>query len=212
MTEAFTSALLLITAQELGDKTFFIVLILALRHPRHWVLVGAIAALSAMTVIAVVAGQLLVFLPPTLIHYLFVGLFLSFGLWLILKTQRSNQPHESLSEATTEVQKFEAWEDQTWHQQFRQNQSWLVILEAFSLTFVAEWGDRTQLATMALASTHNPWGVIAGAIVGHSLSSLIAAIGGRWVAGRISEKTITWIGGILFLGFGILKLIQGSRS
>lgn len=208
MTEAFTSALLLITAQELGDKTFFIVLILALHHPRRWVLVGAIAALSAMTGIAVVAGQLFVFLPPALIHYLFVGLFLSFGLWLILQAQKSNQS-QPLSEATTQVQKFEAREDQTWHQQFRQNQAWLVILEAFSLTFVAEWGDRTQLATMALATTQNPWGVIAGGVAGHSLSSVIAAIGGRWVAGRISEKTITWIGGILFLGFGLVKLIQG---
>jgi len=207
MLQAFTSALLFITAQELGDKTFLIVLILSTRHSRRWVFVGAMAALAAMTVIAVVAGQLLAALPEPLIQNLFVALFLGFGLWLLWKAARmSGSPEAPLSEAAGEIQKFEAWEDKTWHRSFLRQAHWLIILEAFSLTFLAEWGDRTQLATMALATTQNPLGVTIGAIAGHTLSSVVAVIGGRWVAGRISEKMLTAIGGVLFLIFGLLEL------
>lgn len=207
MLQAFTSALLLITAQELGDKTFLIVLILATRHSRRWVFVGAMAALAAMTVIAVIAGQLLAVLPKPLIQNLFVALFLGFGFWLLWKAARMvESPEAPLSEAAGEIQKFEAWEDKTWHRSFLRHAHWLVILEAFGLTFLAEWGDRTQLATMALATTQSPLGVTVGAIAGHTVSTLVAVIGGRWVAGRISEKMLTAIGGVLFLIFGLLEL------
>lgn len=213
MLQAFTSALLLITAQELGDKTFLIVLILATRHPRRWVLVGAMAALALMTVIAVVAGQLFSVLPRGLIHKIFVGLFLGFGFWLLWQsTQMSGSAAEPLSEATGEIQKFEAWENKTWHRSFLNHAHWLVILEAFSLTFLAEWGDRTQLATLALATTLSPWGVTLGAIVGHGITSLIAVMGGQWVAGHISEKTLTLVGGVLFLIFGLVEGIQGPGT
>lgn len=43
----------LITLSELGDKTFFIGAILAMRHSRHWVLLGVVAALATMTVLSV---------------------------------------------------------------------------------------------------------------------------------------------------------------
>jgi Ca2+/H+ antiporter, TMEM165/GDT1 family len=208
MLQAFTSALLLITSQEIGDKTFLIVLILASRHPRHWVFIGAMAALAVMTVIAVIAGQVISILPAALVRNIFVGLFLGFGVWLLWKAARMPASVEApLSEAAGEIQKFEAWEDKTWHRSFLNHAHWLVILEAFSLTFLAEWGDRTQLATMALATTQVPGGVILGAIAGHTISSLLAVLGGRWAAGRISEKMLTALGGILFLIFGILELV-----
>ena len=54
----FTAGLLLITLSELGDKTFFIAAILAMRHPRRWVFVGATAALFTMTVLSVLIGQI----------------------------------------------------------------------------------------------------------------------------------------------------------
>jgi Ca2+/H+ antiporter, TMEM165/GDT1 family len=61
MLEAFTSALVLITSQELGDKTFFIALILAMRYPRRWVcggvIVGGIAGHTICALIAVLGGR-----------------------------------------------------------------------------------------------------------------------------------------------------------
>lgn len=79
MLTAFTAGLLLITVSELGDKTFFIAAILAMRHSRRLVLIGAIAALAAMTIISVVAGQAVSFLPKLYIHYAEIVLFIGFG-------------------------------------------------------------------------------------------------------------------------------------
>ncbi|MEM6427379.1 MAG: TMEM165/GDT1 family protein, partial [Cyanobacteria bacterium P01_D01_bin.128] len=50
MLTGFTAGLLLITLSELGDKTFFIGALLAMRHSRRWVFIGVTAALFAMTV------------------------------------------------------------------------------------------------------------------------------------------------------------------
>jgi putative Ca2+/H+ antiporter (TMEM165/GDT1 family) len=85
-----------------------------------------------------------------------------------------------------------------------------ILIEAFCLTFMAEWGDRTQIATIALAASNPALGVTAGAILGHGICTAIAVIGGRLIAGRISERMITGIGGCLFLLFGAIALWEGA--
>lgn len=54
-----------------------------------------------------------------------------------------------------------------------------VLLESSILTFVAEWGDRSQIATITLASHLDPIGVTIGAIVGHGICTGLAVIGGK---------------------------------
>ena len=208
MLEAFTSSLLLITSQELGDKTFFIAMILAMRHPRRWVFLGAIVALAAMTVISVAAAQILRFLPNAVTHGAFVILCFGFGGWLCWQASRMTQAEEKepLEEATEDVKSFESHKNR---QALQKNVPWVVFLEALSLTFVAEWGDRTQFATIALGVQQDPRGVILGGILGHAICALIAVLGGRWAAGHISERLVTWIGGVLFLLFGVIALVSG---
>lgn len=75
---------------------------------------------------------------------------------------------------------------------------------------MAEWRDRTQIATIALAAGNNPIGVTIGAILGHAICAAIAVIGGKMIAGRISERQLTFIGGCLFLVFGIVAAIEGA--
>ncbi len=214
MLEAFTSALLLITSQELGDKTFFITLILAMRYPRRWVFCGSIAALALMTVISVGAGHLLSFLPQTLTHWIFIALCFGFGGWLCWQAHRMTPDDEKvpLHEASEEVESFEDEHEGKRQQGVQRKTPWSIVLEAFMLTFLAEWGDRTQIATMALAMHGNPVGVIAGGIFGHTICALIAVVGGRWAAGRISERVITWIGGILFILFGAISIFSNPSS
>lgn len=84
-----------------------------------------------------------------------------------------------------------------------------VFTQAFTLTFLAEWGDRSQIATIALASSKNPFGVIVGGLVGHAMCTGLAVLGGRMLAARISEKTVALAGGILFLLFALHSFIVG---
>jgi putative Ca2+/H+ antiporter (TMEM165/GDT1 family) len=80
-----------------------------------------------------------------------------------------------------------------------------LFLRAFTLTFLAEWGDRSQIATIALAAHRNLHGVVLGATFGHLLCTGLAVVGGRLVAHKIPERFIALCGGVLFLIFGILS-------
>lgn len=203
MLTAFTAGLLLVSISELGDKTFFIAAILAMRHPRRWVFIGAIAALSLMTVLSVLFGQAASLLPQVYVQWAEAILFLGFGVKLLLDARRmSNQPNlEEQEEALSAVKDAEA-------KLPKRHTPWAVITEAFGLTFIAEWGDRTQITTIALAAANHPIGVTLGAILGHAICAAIAVACGRLVCGRISERTITALGGGLFLIFGLVGLIE----
>lgn len=87
-----------------------------------------------------------------------------------------------------------------------------VFTQAFTLTFLAEWGDRSQIATIALASSQNPFGVVVGGLAGHAFCTGMAVIGGRMLAARISEKTVAVIGGVLFLFFAMTSFLWGPDA
>ncbi len=196
MLAAFTASLLLITISELGDKTFFIAVILAMRHSQRLVFAGVTAALATMTVLSVLVGQAVSILPQVYIDWGEIALFLGFGVKLLLEArQMPNAPNTE-----EEQEALEAVEGAGL--QSRRPSIWGVLIKAFTLTFVAEWGDRTQIATIALAAANHPVGVIIGGTLGHSICAAIAVLGGRAIAGRISERTITILGGSLFIIFG----------
>lgn len=89
------------------------------------------------------------------------------------------------------------------------NQARRVFFQAFVMTFLAEWGDRSQIATIALASSKDPFGVTLGGIVGHSLCTGGAVLGGKYLASRISERHVNIAGGCLFLFFALASIIMG---
>ncbi|MEA5597477.1 TMEM165/GDT1 family protein [Rivularia sp. UHCC 0363] len=195
---AFTAGLLLITVSELGDKTFFITAILAMRHPHRPVLIGAISALAAMTLLSVLLGQVAMLLPPVYVQWAEAILFLGFGLKLIYAAQSmSDQPAvaeqvEALKVVTAAEAKLPKRHEPG------------IIMETFGLVFVGEWGDRTQIATIALAAANPPVGVALGAILGHAICAVLAIACGRMLCGRISERMITLLGGGLFLIFAVV--------
>ncbi len=206
MLEAFTAGLLLITVSELGDKTFFIAVILAMRYSRWLVFLAVLTALALMTVISVLFGQVVSLLPAMYIKYAEIALFLGFGGKLIYDglQMKDRSPDAEVAEAAEIVDKSV---DQPLTSQGKFISFWhspmiRLFIQGFSMTFLAEWGDRTQIATITLAAAKNPWGVTLGAICGHAICTVIAVLGGRFIAGKISEKTITLLGGGLFLIFG----------
>jgi putative Ca2+/H+ antiporter (TMEM165/GDT1 family) len=202
MLTGFTAGLLLISISELGDKTFLIAAIMAMRHPRRWVFAGAILALAAMTVLSVLMGQVAGSLPQIYVQWAEILLFLGFGLKLLYDSR-------SMPDQINKEEEYEALEavEQLEARLHRRN-GMAVVTQTFGLTFVAEWGDRTQIATIALAAANHPFGVTAGAILGHAICAMIAVMCGRMVCGRLSERRITIIGGILFLIFAAIGLMR----
>jgi putative Ca2+/H+ antiporter (TMEM165/GDT1 family) len=198
----FTSGLLLITLSELGDKTFFIGAILATRHSRRWVFVGVTIALAAMTMLSIWLGQIVAIFPQHYVRGVAVALFLGFGFKLLFDASRmSGQETLAVKQAdalaTLAKQK----------QRLVPTCSRAIVMAALVPTFLAEWGDRTQFATITLASSHNPYGVLFGSILGHAICAAIAVVCGKLMAERISERLLTTLGGALFIGFGILAAI-----
>jgi Ca2+/H+ antiporter, TMEM165/GDT1 family len=219
--KAFSSSVMMILATEIGDKTFFIAAILSMKHARSAVFAGAMAALVAMTVLSTLMGLILPkFLDRRYTHVLSGILFLYFGIKLLLdaRQMQSGKVSEELEEVEEELlhshKKKKRGEDEEDVEAaapaLRRSNSILstpsVIFLALTLTFVAEWGDRSQIATIALASAKNPVGVTVGAIVGHCVCTASACVGGRMLAANIQEKTVSQCGGAIFLLFGLHSL------
>jgi Ca2+/H+ antiporter, TMEM165/GDT1 family len=202
MLSAFTAGLLLIGISELGDKTFFISLCLAMRYPRRWVFLGAIAALALMTVLSVLMGQAVALLPHYVTKIVSVVLFLAFGLKLLYDAKRM------LPQGIACGAEQEALEDVEQAAASLGRRPRAIVLKTFVMTFLGEWGDRTQFATITLAAAQNPWGVTAGAIVGHGICAAIAVYCGKLVAGRLSERLVTACGGLLFLVFALVTALE----
>lgn len=206
MLTAFTAGLLLITVSELGDKTFFIAAILAMRHSRRLVFIGATAALALMTVLSVLFGQVATVLPQVYVKWAAAALFLIFGLKLLYdaSTMSALPCVEEQEEAMAAVKQAEAMLP-------KRHTALAVITEAFGLTFIAEWGDRTQISTIFLAAANNPIGVTLGAILGHAICAIIAVVCGRMICGYLSERTLTALGGGLFLIFAAVGFFEALR-
>jgi Ca2+/H+ antiporter, TMEM165/GDT1 family len=88
-----------------------------------------------------------------------------------------------------------------------------LFFSTFALIFLAELGDKTQLATLAIASDARqplaPWVVFAGSALALTATSAIAVAGGGFVARNVPPHLIRWISGCLFLAAGIWTIFKG---
>ena len=87
-----------------------------------------------------------------------------------------------------------------------------VFIKCFTMTFIAEWGDRSQLATIVLAGLNNVWGVILGGCAGHTVCTAAAVLVGMIVAKFISARVITFIGALVFIGFAIASIFMDPNA
>lgn len=202
---AFGSSLTAITLAELGDKTFFMALILAARHRPRDVFIGALAALTAVTLISLALGYgLRELLPASVVPWLAAALFVGFGVKLLVDAQSmaADEAEEEEREAEKAINEAES------HGAIAT--TWAVIWEAFALVFVAELGDRTQFTTIFLATApaFSFAGLLAGTLLGHGLVTALAVGAGQWIGTRISERLLYRLSGGLFIAFGLFSLHQ----
>jgi putative Ca2+/H+ antiporter (TMEM165/GDT1 family) len=192
-----------ITLAELGDKTFFMALILAVRHRPRWVFVGSFAALAAVTLISLAVGYgLRELLPATLLPWLAGLLFLGFGAKLLVDAQAL--PADAAVEEAEEAAEAVLAADRKLHSR----EPAAVIWEAFTLVFIAELGDRTQLATVFLATSPSFTfaGLLAGTLLGHAVVTALAVGAGKWIGRRVDERLLYRLSGVLFLFFGVAAI------
>lgn len=188
-TVILTSSFALIFLAEMGDKSQLIAMSLAGRYRVLPVAVGVMSAFLLLNLLAVAVGQALFqWIPQQLVLLLAAGLFLFFayGAW-----------RESAAEDAAETGTLGA------------NRSALIM--SFLLIFVAELGDKTQLAMVGLtAGTGAPLSVL----VGGTLALWSVSLLGIWLGGtllrRLSPMWMHRASAVLFLGFGLWALLQLS--
>ncbi|CAG2105932.1 unnamed protein product [Medioppia subpectinata] len=211
-TQALIASFIVIIFSELGDKTFFISAIMAMKNSRSPVFFGSMTANVVMNGISVLLGIVTQVIPKTFINYLSIILFTFFGFRMIYESYTtSDTTQEELEEAENELKKLDSKEKSDYSSIIWKYLPFLslVFIETFCLIFFAEWGDKSQISTIVLAAREDPIGVIVGSIFGYSVCTAIAVLGGSILAQIISIKTVTLIGGISFLAFAGLALVLG---
>jgi len=200
----FYQAFSLVFLSEIGDKTFFIAGLLAMKTSKFVSFVGSIGALAVMTVISVLLGQIFHAVPAGLSQGLPLDdiaavLAFSFFGFKTLKDAYDLEEGESVMDEEFE----DAQEAVDGSETIKQVTPWGQIVSTFGLVFAAEFGDRSFLSTIALSAAQNPFSVCIGAIAAHAVATGIAVAGGSYMAKNISEKVIGYVGGSLFIVFAV---------
>ena len=85
---------------------------------------------------------------------------------------------------------------------------WKIFLTTFGIMFLAEIGDKTQLAVISCTSRfRSPWVVFAGAALALVLATAVGTFVGSFLPALVGEKAIRFVSGGLFILFGVLVLI-----
>ncbi|OGC32569.1 hypothetical protein A2311_04465 [candidate division WOR-1 bacterium RIFOXYB2_FULL_48_7] len=176
---------LVVFLAELGDKTQLLTLGFAAKYPFWEVMAAVSLATAGLMAMAVLFGGLINYYIPTFYVQLFAGLlFLYFGVKTLLTDDGCN--------CQAEMAKT------------RQRQGFWLVLTAFLL---AEMGDKTQLATFALTAKYgSPIFVWLGATLGMVGANLLGGVVGKILKDKLSDEVIKWLGGLVFLIFGLWTL------
>lgn len=260
---SFSLSFIMIIFSEIGDKTFLIAALMAMKNPRLQVFTAALSSLIVMSILSAVLGHAVpALIPKKFTAFLAAGLFLVFGVKMIKEGLEMDKGTANVQQELAEVEaelheksrdrassltlKMEAGalsapsrshslrrntsspslsdSDEDDYASARgigggkgpgilegfQNLAGLLLspawVQTFVMTFLGEWGDRSQIATIAMAAGQDYWYVTIGAVSGHAICTGIAVIGGRMLASRISVRNVTLGGAAAFLVFGILYM------
>jgi putative Ca2+/H+ antiporter (TMEM165/GDT1 family) len=196
---AVISAFGLVFVAELGDKTQLAVVTQTCRFRRRWaVFLGASVALVVATGLGATAGNVVArFVPPAAMRYGAAGLFVTMGLATVWRMVRSRSQTVAVS-SVAPVCDLEC-------QPVERAQDWWAFGSTLGLLFVAELGDKTQLAVLGLAGREaDPWAVFAGGGLALVAITALGVLGGEQLVKLVPERTLMWLSAVAFLAVGIL--------
>ena len=184
-----STSFLLIAAAEIGDKSQLVCMTLAARHRATPVLLGSIASFAFLNSLAVIFGAAIAsWFPDYIVSITVAVLFAVFGV-------------HSLS--SNEQEEDEEVVEKSGHSLF---------FTTFFLITIAEFGDKTQLAVVALSSTAEPFAVWIGATCALILTSALGVIAGRTLLKKIPLTLLHKVSGFIFLVLAVLAAYSSYLS
>jgi putative Ca2+/H+ antiporter (TMEM165/GDT1 family) len=176
---------LLVAFAEIGDKSQLVCMTLAARHRGLPVVIGATAAFAVLNLLAVLFGAAVAaWLPEWLVTLAVAALFAGFGISALRYTE---------DDEGDEV------DEKPGHG---------IVATTFLLIFLAEFGDKTQIAVAGLGSTSEPSAVWTGATTALAVTSILGVLAGRKLLNRLPLKWIHRISGVFFLLLAIFALTR----
>jgi len=174
---------LFVVLAEMGDKTQLLAMAFALRYKASVVLWGVFVATLLNHFLAVYLGHYLTqFIPISYIQIAAAASFILFGLWTIRGDELDNED-----------------------ERFSFSPFWTVAV-AF---FLAEMGDKTQLATVALAAKYQTIiPVWMGTTTGMVIADVIGIVVGIVLGKKINATAVKWCAASIFVVFGMIGLYQ----
>jgi Ca2+/H+ antiporter, TMEM165/GDT1 family len=182
------SSFFFIFLAEMGDKTQLVALSFATKFNPWKVVAGIFIGTLVSHLMAVIIGQNLSLIIPMQYLEIIVGLsFIGFGLWT-LKGDKYDGKKEKKNSKLGPV---------------------ITIALAF---FLAELGDKTQLATISLAAQYRTlFGVLVGSTSGMVCADGLAIALGCFAGKKMPEKTIKYFSAAIFIVFGLVILIKALK-
>jgi len=170
------SSYLLIFAAEIGDKSQLVCMALAARYRAWPVMIGSSLAFIILNTLAVIFGVAIAnFIPPLMLSAIVAVLFLVFGIHAL------------------------RIEDEPEDEQVEIKSSKNILFATLLLIIVAEFGDKTQLAVVALSSTSLPLAVWLGSTMALITTSALGVWAGRTLLQRIPISLLHRISGVIFI-------------
>ena len=181
---AFSAAFLLVVLAEMGDKTQFVAMTFATKYNPYKVLFAIFLGTVANFAIVIVIGQLLTEVVPMDAISLVASIaFIAFGVWTVRE--------EKAEEGSVKLSRFG------------------VVATVGIAFFVAEFGDKTQLATLSLAAQYNsPVSVLVGATLAMIVADGIGIIIGVVFCRRIPRHKLKWLSAVIFVLFGLIGIYE----
>jgi putative Ca2+/H+ antiporter (TMEM165/GDT1 family) len=176
---------LLVAFAEIGDKSQLVCMTLAARHRGLPVVIGAVAAFAVLNLLAVLFGAAVAaWLPEWMVTLAVAALFAGFGISALRFTEDADDG------------------------EVKEKPGHGIVATTFLLIFLAEFGDKTQIAVAGLGSTSEPSAVWAGATVALAMTSILGVLAGRKLLNRLPLKWIHRISGVFFLLLAIFALTR----
>ena len=187
--DAFFVSTAIVALAEIGDKTQLLAFILAARFRRPWpIVLGILVATLANHAFAAAVGTwLTTLMGPHTLRWVLGLSFIAMAVWTLIPDK------------------------------FDEDEAKLPRLGVFGATlvafFLAEMGDKTQIATVALAAQYQALiAVVAGTTLGMMIANVPAVLLGDRIATRMPVKLVHGIAAAIFLGLGIATLAGAGEG